>query len=572
MTVTHGTDAEAVAKAYEGTVLPGESNVVYSDGVEEILGLPEHMREIASQVQSWAQQAGRGVGSMLDRKQWAPSENPFKHFEQSHHLLGSNDLVSGFYELIEGLAFQGVKWEGDEADKTDLFNQMAAEQNLDALVRKHYREIWSTSQVVTAAWWDQGEFTVRGKTEKGNARKKRYSVYYPRFITILDNRRVVPVGMLAFGQERLAWVATSREMAAFKALQAGEAVADDVVARFFIAKYDPTHEERQELAAFGLEPDSLILLNPDLVRRHTLTRSDYERFAPVRLRSIFQLMDLRQQLMEADRVTLVGAANYILLVKKGDKDHPAQQAEVNNVRAGFRTLAKVPVIFSDHRLSIEMITPKQDQTLQQEKYDLIDDRIIQRLITTLMRSGSASTRGGQQGSIGTTVVRTLENQRHMLRRHLEQTLAREVMTHPRNAAAFRDDQHAPSLIYVPGSIAIDDANSLAQQVIALRTMRELSRESTLEFFGFDQEAEALRMAVEKTEYDDTFKSMVPFSGGNQGAQDGAGDDDQGTEEPPVTQAPNGAKGGRPTGGGQPSQNPQKTARTSRGTTKTKGGN
>jgi hypothetical protein len=97
-------------------------------------------------------------------------------------------------------------------------------------------------------------------------------------------------------------------------------------------------------------------------------------------------------------------------------------------------------------------------------------------------------------------------------------------------------------------------------------MREISRESLLEFFGFDQEAEALRMELEELMYDDTFKSQVPFSAPGQGGapQDGDNSGDEGT--PPAAQGAAGAQGGRPKGGGKTSQNVTKTTRTGKGTT------
>lgn len=419
-------------------VVPQEINVVYSDGTEEIGGIEPYMREVAAQVQAWTRTATEsGVGTMIDRRRWEQTENPLAHIEQAQHLLASSDLVAGFAEVMEGLAFHGVKWESADPDVGDLWNQMAAEQNLDATVRKLYRETFATSQVVTATWWDQGTFVVRGKTEKGNARKKTFTVWYPRLVTVLDSARVVPVGMLTFGREMLAWRASAEEFEAFTLVRQDKLPGDEIMRRFLVQHYIPSRHERAELAKFGVDTERLILLDPQLVRRHTLTRSDYERWAPVRLRSVFQLHDLRQQLMEADRVALVGAANYILLVKKGDKDTPAKQEEVNNVKAGFRTLAKVPVIFSDHRLSIEIVTPKQDYTLNAEKYDLLDSRIIQRLVNTV--AGQRSRNGGSgEATIGKVVVRSLENQRHMLRRFLEVTLAREVVRHPRNQGAFKD--------------------------------------------------------------------------------------------------------------------------------------
>lgn len=544
-------------EAEKGTDLPAQTNVIYSDGTDQIQGLDEHIRQVAYQVQQWASSlTEKSVGSMLDRQAYSESDNPLRQIQHAHRLMETNDIVAGFAELTEGLAYQGTKWESAEPEIQDVWNQMAAEQDLDSLVRKVHRETFATSQVVLAMWWDRGTFQVRGKTPKGNARKKVYEIAYPRFITVLDSRRVIPVGMLAFGQERLAWQATSEEMAAFDS-SAREGTSDEVVRRFFVDRYRPLEPERMELSRLGVDTERLILLNPDLVRRHTLTRSDYERWAPVRLRSLFQLHDMRQQLMEADRVALVGAANYILVVKKGDKDRPATTEEIQNVKAGFRTLAKVPVIFSDHRLEIEIITPKQDYTLNAEKYDLIDSRIIQRLVNTVL--SSQMRQSSTVPPIGKTVVAALEGRRHMLRRFLEVVLAREVMKHPANADAFKASAGiAPSFVYTPARISLDDEAAIASALIQLRTMRELSRETLLERFGIDQEAEALRMQLEAEVFDDIFKSQVPFSSPNQqppaDGQQPANDGQQ-QPTPPVAQAPAGARGGRPKGGGKPSQDP-----------------
>ena len=76
---------------------------------------------------------------------------------------------------------------------------------------------------------------------------------------------------------------------------------------------------KAELTSWHIDPERLIRLNPRSVFRHTLTKATYEPFAQLRLRSVFPLLDLKQQLMEADRVALVGAANYILLVRRAPR-------------------------------------------------------------------------------------------------------------------------------------------------------------------------------------------------------------------------------------------------------------
>jgi len=340
----------------------------------------------------------------------------------------------------------------------------------------------------------------------------------------------------AFGGERLAWRAEAAEWQLYQQYLLNQRI-DPAMARFYAGPYTIGAAEAAALKDYN--SSRLILLNYETVKRYTATKSDYERWAPLRMKSIFRLIDMKLQLMSADRVALVGAANYILLVKKGDKDRPAVPGEIENLREGFRTLAKVPVIFSDHRLEIEIVTPKQDYTLDPEKYNLIDSKIVQRLLSGLPNSGA---NGGFKFELGRSTQLTLQGRRHMLKRFLEQELARAVVNHPKNAGVF--DQGAPSLAFSPASIQVGDVAALAQQIVSLRTMNEISRESTLEFFGLDQGAEAMRRQLEELLYDDVFKTAVPFS-----AQGG---------QPPAAQGGNGQDGGRPAGGGDTAKNPQKT--------------
>mgnify|MGYP001796527314 CR=1 FL=1 len=98
-------------------------------------------------------------------------------------------------------------------------------------------------------------------------------------------------------------------------------------------------------------------LNSDIGHRHTRTKPDYARCPDIRLKKVFKLLDLKQKLIEADRVTLIGAANYILLVRKGSKEDPSYPEQTANLKENLHYVAKLPVIISDHRLVIDIITP-----------------------------------------------------------------------------------------------------------------------------------------------------------------------------------------------------------------------
>jgi hypothetical protein len=541
-----GADAERI----------GEVNVIYGESsMREIAKLPESMRQIATQLTNWVQDtrslAGR-TNSLFDRHKYVSTDNPYDQMITARRAARDDDVVSGAAETTEGMALQGIKWEHSDWETQDIFNQMATEQDLDSVIRRMWREEFSTGCFVVAFYWDFGEFKVRGKSDKGNKRRSTKRVWYPRKVTLLDPTRVVPVGMLAFGQERLAWRATRNEIAAFNAIALGK-YRDEIMELYYDGQYvvrDP--DEQIELTRLRVDTSRLLLMDEELVRRHTLTKSDYERFAPVRLQSVFRLLDLKQQQMDADRAELVGAANYILLVKKGSKEQPGQPEEITNLRENYATLARIPVIFSDHRLEIEIISPKRDLTLQGEKYATLDGAIAARLLNVFSPPNSHSgQRTDTSLTLGRTISRSMENRRHMIRRFIEREMARAVVEHPKNAGIF--EEGTPSLAFSPPRIQLEDASAVAQSVLALRTQREISRESVLEFFGFDQEVEAMRRELEKARFDDIFQTIVPFSSPNMNQSGGS---------VPADQAGAGAQGGRPTGGGKPTQNPTKAPKTS----------
>jgi hypothetical protein len=553
-----------------GTV-PGEQitdqvNVVYGPnaGSADVPNIDKGMRQMAYQLQSWVNnmRAVTGQSGLFDRGKYVSNDIVYNQMLTARAAVKDDDVCASVAELTEGMAFQGLKWESPDWDTTDLFNQMAAEQDLDSLIRKMWREEFTYGQAVCAFWWDEGEFVVRGSTEKGNKKKRRVKVWYPRAVTLLDAVKVVPVGLLAFGQERLAWKATRQESIAYSAIVNGD-LQDELMERFYTGQYIPRDgDELQELTSLQIDVSQLLLLDDRYVARHCTTKPDYERFPDVRLKSVFRLLDMKQQLLESDRVALIGAANYILLVKKGDKDSPAYPEEIANLKENYSTLAKLPVIFSDHRLNIEIITPKTDHTLDPDKYMVLDNRIAARLLNMLNSAGAQSgQRTDNTLTMSRTTARSMEGNRHMIRRFLEKQIGKAVVEHPKNAGIFTEG--APALAFTPPNIQLDADAGTVQVLLQARTTGDLSRESFLEYFGFDQEVEAMRVALEATRYDNIFKTRVPFDSpsNNDARSGGASEPATGTGVAPSAQAPAGARGGRPAGGGKSKQSPSGATKT-----------
>lgn len=530
------------------------------------------MREIAAKLSRWVDnaRAANGRTSMFDRGMFTPPDNPYDEMRAARNALKYDATVAGVAETTEAYAFQGVKWESSNSDDADVFNQLARDQNLDAVIRSAWREEFSCGQFVAVKLWGERTYQVRGSTKGGNKRKKNYKVWAPLQVRILDSAKIVPVGVGPLGGEMLAWQATGAEIGSYQQAYSGDSI-DPLMTTLFQGTYEPGIDEQEDLTAIGVNPTRLLVMNPNYVFRHTLTKPDYERFAEIRLKSVFALLDLKRQLMQSDRAALIGAANYILLIRKGGKDEPALPEEMQNLRENYNFIAKMPVIISDHRLSIDIIAPKTDFVLQGEKYEVLDSRILSRLLGTLTIGGRGQ-RNETQETLSGAVARVMENRRHMLKRTIELHMARAVVEHPRNAGLFESE---PNLVYTPRNIALALDPSYVAGLLSLRTQREISRETILEYFGLDQATEAQRMEMEEEMFDEIFKTAIPYAaqGVNAPPPDDAEPDKEapttptGTPEPP---AASGARGGRPVGGGESKKSPAATAKpkTVRGNPKT----
>jgi hypothetical protein len=548
--------------------------------------MPQILRETARW--SDAQTTQQQKLSMFNRSTYQAPDSPYSLFEVARRAVANDDIVGGVQETSCGLAFQGIKWEADNTDDADVFNQISTALDLDTFIRNWYKEDYTYSQAVVGIWWAREEFKVRGnvvtpeaphalpnpetglptfqpkldpktgkpKKPKKTKRKKTYNVVVPIGITMLDPMKVIPLSPTMFGRDRLAWQSNRGEYTNYIEKRKNGEYIDPIMDNLLMGPIDLPREEKDMLSKWGVDPEYLIELNPDYVFRIAPTRTPYERFADIRLKSVLPLLDMKQQLMEADRVSLIGQANYILLVRIGDKDNPAKPEELTGARKGVENLARVPVVVGDYRLQIDIITPDQQWALNPERYNMIDDRILRRCMGAMISPDAVDA-----GTSSKAIARVLEMKRLMLKRVLEEKIAKAVVEHPANEGKFEAE---PNLEFMPRNVQVDSDSQMVQAILSLRTQKELSRESTLDFVGFDQAVEATRRQnEEELGYDEIFGTQVPFSSPDAGGA-------------PMGQSPqmNGFQGGgRPNGGGKTAQSPQKQAqpKTGSGATRKNGG-
>lgn len=449
---------------------------------------------------------GHRQGGLFGRDRYVTPLRPFQQMRTAYDAVASDDIVSGVAEATESLVFSSMSFFAADKDEQDAYNQIAAKIDLDSRMREIWRELFTVSQAYVAVWWEQQEFKIRGTTKAGNQRRRTISMVAPSELTLLDPLRVVPVGNTLFQKEQLAYIALPTESARFENILSLQEPADEIVSRLIISKYEPERFEQAELSELGINPRHLWLLNPRNVFRHTLTRPSYQRLAPVRLKAVFELLDMKNQLRQMERAHLIGGTNFIILITQGSDQRPATPEEIANLGALTRVVARVPVFVGDHRLNIQIITPKLDNTLRAERWNTIDSRITARLYQMFMLGNYSAGAGGDDSvKLVKVIARGMESRRHMIRRTLEKYIFRPMWENNDELSSF------PKLQFHPRSIALDFDAAYASFLFDLRQANELSRETILNQFDLDQDLEAEYRKREKDEFDDIFITQVPFS-------------------------------------------------------------
>lgn len=553
--VTIGTTAMEVYRGTDG--IP----VVNASHFEQVDMLLDELRPVANAGDRWANMAMRAMASwanegrfpqdrrlkgIFDRNRYVNPVSPFEKMRTARDATRRDDIVGNAADVTEALALKDMSFHASDVHEKDVWNQIAGDVNLDARLREAWRILYTDSQFVAVTWWGQKTYTSRKLTAGGQKSRKTYPLTVPVGLTFLDTAKITPVGNLMYDSEQLAFVATAEEamildeiLAARDGLpspsgnrgiraqrrfrdaagriladpardQAGLALNDPIVRRIVVSRYTPGFWEDRDLREDGVDPTNLFLLNRDYVSRHTLTKHPHQRFADVRLERTFELLDLKTQLRQRDRVTLIGAANYIVLITKGsDKQgQEAKQSELDNLRANVHTLGSVPVLVGDHRLKVEIISPKNDQTLEPKAWDNLDQRIQATVWGTFAATGDDTSDPLKLGSV---IAAGLDGERKMLGRWFETHFCQRIRD--TNPGVLN---HRATLRFHPRTIAFafDPARMMILQ--EMRNNRQLSRDTFLSEFGYDQADEAEMLKLEAEEYDDIFDEQVAFSTPNGG--------------------------------------------------------
>lgn len=537
-------DAPGEWKDQDGVVVMNETDVPTP---EVMAALYAQHPEIAA-ITRWRQDI-RGVNGLTKRDRYTTPIKIFDQFRVALDAAENDDVVSGVVDSTEAMAFSKVSFAVEDEEEEDIWNQIAADIDLDSRLREMWRDLFVVSQFYVAVLYGRKSYKVGGKTETGRKSKRVFkNLLVPIGLTMLDPLKVVPVGNFMFGQEQLAYLADRDEAVQFDEVLAGTNSSDLIVSNLITGKYEPSRSESQLIVAEcgRVDTSNMYLLNPRTVFRHTVTRPQYTRFATCRMTSVFELLDMKNQLRESDRASLLGAINFIVLVKIGSDQIPGKPAEISAYASKFASGARVPVVVGDNRLSIEIITPKLDQTLKPERYNTLDSRITSRLFLILNSGNYASgTKGDNSITLSRVIASGLESRRHMIRRCLER--------HIFNYVYDQNDElsEKATLLFHPKRIALDFDPNYAAYIQALRDRGDVSRQTVLEQVDLDESTEAMRREREDDKWEDIFTpTNVPFHQPTVGVNGPAGPPDKKPSGPSNPKAAGRQGGGFNNGGGK----------------------
>jgi len=293
-------------------------------------------------------------------------------------------------------------------------------------------------------------------------------------------------------------------------------------------------------------------LDPRLVGFVTYRKMPYERYAKPRSLRIFDTIEYKKSLRQADLSTLDGITNYILKITIGNDDYPVvTQEELEAVSQLFNTSGKSFDVVWNHTLKVEkIVSPEIEAILGQEKYGQVNaDMSAGLAVSKALIDGTGDLNVAQ----AQLVIKGIQEEIDYARRQVTRWIYREYQ----QIAEAMGFERFPKIRWDEG--ILKDTIMYMNIISQLVDRRMISYQTALEQVGFDYDNELANM---ETEFDLVDKGIFGIIGSpwQQTAQAGGVQNTQ--------KAPQGTPSqGRPKG--QPAKTKQPQSPAKKNQTKTK---
>ncbi len=421
------------------------------------------------------------------------TEDPKETFKRAMRYYYTDPLVGATTNVLANLARKGFENDIDDPNIKNFFDVWAFDVGFDEVLEWVFLDFFKIGHVTTykviAKYEPRISYIspVPGKKVKTSktasletaAKKNIWSKgHLPIAYTVLNPTLVNVEGNLLFDKVNVT-LTPPKELADLLKKPGSEL----------------TQEEKDLIKALpsdlksAAEKGGDFLLDSRLVGQITYRKQPYERYARPRSTRVFDTIEYKTALKNADLSTLDGISNYILKVTIGNDEYPVtSQKELEAVSQLFNTSSKSFDVVWNHTLEIEkIVSPEIDKILGVGKYEQVNNDLTTGLsISRALIDG----KGGMNAAEVDLLIKGLMEEINYARRQVTRWIYREYQ---QIAEAMGFDRF-PKVRWDDGVLldTILHMNTLASLV----DRRMLSYRTSLESLGFDYPNELRNMEEE----------------------------------------------------------------------------
>lgn len=419
------------------------------------------------------------------------SEEPKTSFERAIKYYYTDPLVGSTINVLASLAAKGFENDIDDENIKSWYDVWTFDVRFEEVLEWIFLDFFKTGHVTTykvLAKYEPrvsylspipGQKTKKTQGKETSAAKKIWSKgHLPVAYTVLNPTLVTIDGNLLFDKVSTK-ITLPTELSDLLKKPSGEL----------------TEEEKELIKALpsdlrsAAEKGGEYTLDSRLVGHITYRKQPYERYARPKSLKIFDSLEYKNSLKQADLSTLDGITNYILKITIGNDEYPVtSQQELEAVAQLFNTPSKSFDVVWNHTLQVEkIVSPEIDKILGQTKYAQVnDDMTVGLSISRALLDGGGNLNAAQVDLL----VKGIMEEVNYARRQVTRWAYREYQ----QIAEAMGFERFPKIRWDDG-ILLDTIlymNTLAQLV----DRRMLSYRTSLEALGFDYPNELRNMEEE----------------------------------------------------------------------------
>jgi hypothetical protein len=419
------------------------------------------------------------------------TDEPKTSYERAIRYYYTDPLLGSVVNFLANVSSKGFEHDIDDANIKNFFDVWAFDVGLHQLLEWIFLDFFKVGMVATYKVISKYEPRVsylspvpgqkmKKASKETAAKKKTWSKgYIPVAYTVLNPQLVTIEGNLLFNNTRISLTAP-KELQDLLKKKGGDLTEEEkMLIKSLPSDFKAAAEKGQ---SFPLDPTIANLI--------TYRKQPYERYSRPRSLRIFDSLDYKKSLKEADLSTLDGITNYILKVTIGNDEYPVtSQEELNAVAQLFNTPSKSFDVVWNHTLEIEkIISPEIGDILGIKKYEQVNSDLTAGL--SIARAFIDGTGENMSVSSAQLVVKGVQEEVDYARRQVTNWIYKEYQ---QIAEAVGFDRF-PKIRW--DESVLKDTIMYMNIISQLVDRRMISYNSALELLGFDYNNELNNMQTE----------------------------------------------------------------------------